>query len=67
IDTTGAGDAFTTGVTWALLTGLTLPDALIAGTINSGSVVGAIGAQAGLLTDIEMRARMKSTSLSVSS
>lgn len=66
IDTTGAGDAFTTGVTWALLTGHTLPEALIAGTINSGSVVGAIGAQAGLLTDIEIAKRMKSTSLSVS-
>lgn len=66
IDTTGAGDAFTTGVTWALLAGLHLPEALRAGTINSGSVVGAIGAQAGLLTDTEMRARMKSTSLAVS-
>lgn len=67
IDTTGAGDAFTTGVTWALLRGLALPESLVAGTINSGSVVGAIGAQAGLLTDIDMRTRMKSTSISVSS
>ncbi|MEK7563503.1 MAG: carbohydrate kinase family protein [Patescibacteria group bacterium] len=66
IDTTGAGDAFTTGVTWALLNGKTLPEALIAGTINSGNVVGAIGAEAGLLTDIEIVKRMQSTSLSVS-
>lgn len=66
IDTTGAGDAFTTGVTWALQARNSLPEALIAGTINSGSVVGAIGAQAGLLTDTEMRIRMKTTTLSVS-
>ena len=67
IDTTGAGDAFTTGVTWALLNGMNLPEALRAGTINGSSVVGAIGAEAGLLTDTEMRTRMKSTTLSVSS
>jgi sugar/nucleoside kinase (ribokinase family) len=66
IDTTGAGDAFTTGVTWALLRGMNLPEALRAGTINSSSVVGAIGAQAGLLTDNEIRTRMQSTTLSVS-
>lgn len=65
VDTTGAGDAFGTGATWALLTGRSLPDALRAGTINSASVVGAIGAQAGLLTDIEMLRRLKETSLDV--
>lgn len=66
IDTTGAGDAFTTGVTWALLSGLDLPAALKAGTINSGSVVGAMGAQAGLLTDTEMRQRLESVNIPVS-
>lgn len=66
IDTTGAGDAFTTGATWALLQGYALPIALKTGTINSGSVVGAIGAQAGLLTDNEMRQRLSITPLDVS-
>ena len=65
IDTTGAGDAFGTGATWSLLEGNNLSDALRAGTINAASVVGAIGAQAGLLTDTEMRRRLKETSLDV--
>jgi ribokinase len=66
IDTTGAGDAFTTAASWALLQGQDLPFALKAGTINSSSVVSVIGAQDGLLTDIELRERLKSTSLNVS-
>lgn len=65
IDTTGAGDAFGTGVTWAILTGLDLPNALRAGTINATSVVGAIGAQRGLLTDIEIGKRLQTTPLDV--
>lgn len=65
LDTTGAGDAFGTGVTWALLEGMNLPDALRAGTINAASVVSALGAQAGLLTDIEMRKQMKTVALDV--
>lgn len=64
-DTTGAGDAFGTGATWALLTGNTLPEALRAGTMNAASVVSAIGAQAGLLTETEMRSRLKETKLTV--
>jgi sugar/nucleoside kinase (ribokinase family) len=65
VDTTGAGDAFGTGMTWALINGLDLPNALRAGTINATSVVGAIGAQPGLLTDIEMRHKLKDTPLDV--
>lgn len=65
IDTTGAGDAFGTGMTWALLRGLDLPTALRAGTILATSVIGAIGAQAGLLTDIEIRHRLESTKIDV--
>jgi sugar/nucleoside kinase (ribokinase family) len=65
VDTTGAGDAFGTAVTWALLTGLSLPEALIAGTLNGASVVGSIGAQAGLLTDTQITERMKTSPLSV--
>lgn len=67
VDTTGAGDAFGTAMTWALLTGHTLPDALIAGTLNATSVVGAIGAQAGLLTDIQIIQRMSTPSFSITS
>lgn len=65
VDTTGAGDAFGTGMTWALLRQLDLPTALKAGTMNATSVIGAIGAERGLLTDIEMRARLRDTSLDV--
>lgn len=65
VDTTGAGDAFCTGVTWGLLQGWDLPIALRTGTINSASVVGAIGAQAGLLTDIEMIRRLEATEIRV--
>lgn len=64
-DTTGAGDAFGTGVTWALSTGESLQIALIAGTLNAASVVGAIGAQAGLLTETAMRRKLKEHALSV--
>lgn len=59
VDTTGAGDAFGTGMTWALSTGKDLPFALKAGTINAMSVVGAVGAQPGLLTDTEIRTRLE--------
>ncbi len=65
IDTTGAGDAFGTGATWALLTGEDLPDALRAGTINASSVVGMIGAQDGLLTETRMRQRLTETDIPV--
>jgi sugar/nucleoside kinase (ribokinase family) len=66
VDTTGAGDAFTTATTWALLCGQDLPNAMKAGTINSGSVVGVIGAQDGLLEDLELRDRLQSTNIDVS-
>jgi sugar/nucleoside kinase (ribokinase family) len=65
VDTTGAGDAFGTGVTWALLSGKDLQTGLLAGTINAASVLSAIGAQAGLLTDTEMLNRLEATDLSV--
>lgn len=67
LDTTGAGDAFGTGVTWGLLSGFTLPDALKTGSINAASVVGAIGSQTALLTDIEIRKRLEEIDLNVTS
>lgn len=65
IDTTGAGDAFGTGVTWALATGLSLQISLIAGTLNGASVVGTIGAQAGLLTQTQLLQKLDKTTLTV--
>src|SRR3989344_2513863 len=46
---TGAGDAFSSTVTVALVLGKDLPEALRWGPVNSMSVVQSIGAQAGLL------------------
>lgn len=65
VEATGAGDAFGTGFTWATLEGLNLPNRLRAGTINAASVIGATGAQALLLTDIEMRTRLEHVHLDV--
>lgn len=65
VDTTGAGDAFGTGATWALMQGMDLRNILKAGTINAASVIGTIGAQAGLLTDIEIRKRLNAVRLDV--
>jgi ribokinase len=67
VDTTGAGDAFGTGVTWGLMEGMILPEALKTGSINAASVVASIGAQTALLTDTEIRSRLKECSLDVSS
>ncbi|MDA1208707.1 MAG: carbohydrate kinase family protein [bacterium] len=65
VDTTGAGDAFGCGATWALLAGESLPEAMRAGTINASSVVASIGAQLGLLTNIEMRKKLQKVHLDV--
>lgn len=65
VDTTGAGDAFGTGMTWALLSGKNLPTALRAGTINAMSVVGSVGAQPGLLTLDTMEKRLADTDVTV--
>lgn len=66
VDTTGAGDAFGTGTTWALLMGKNLPTALRAGTINAMSVVGSVGAQPGLLTLDAMEKRLAESDVTVS-
>jgi|GEM_PF-314505 len=66
VDTTGAGDAFGTGVTWALLRGFPFPEALKAGTLNAASVVSATGAQQGLLTEKNLQERLRTTRLTVS-
>lgn len=60
IDATGAGDAFGVGMAWGLLAGRPLQVALQLGTINATSVVQVVGAQPGLLTDIEILRRLAS-------
>ncbi len=65
VDTTGAGDAFGTAALWALLTGETLQTALISGTLNAASVVASIGAQAGLLTETNIREQLRRNLLAV--
>ncbi len=50
VDRTGAGDSFSSTVTAMLALGMSLPEALMRGPINSMSVVQYIGAQKGLLT-----------------
>lgn len=54
IQQTGAGDAFAGGFMAAVMNGLSTPDAMRWGTINAGSVVTKVGAQAGLLRSEEM-------------
>ncbi len=55
LERTGAGDAFASTVTVALALGKDLPEALAWGPINAMSVVGQIGAQAGLLTRDQLK------------
>lgn len=54
IDRTGAGDAFSSTFTAALMLGKTIPEALLWGPVNSMSVVQYIGAQKGLLSKEEI-------------
>lgn len=53
---TGAGDAFTSTFVAALMKGADIEGALQWGPINSMSVVQKVGAQAGLLTELQLRA-----------
>lgn len=50
VDRTGAGDSFSSTFTSCLALGMSIPEALARGPINSMSVVQHIGAQKGLLT-----------------
>lgn len=46
---TGAGDAFGSGFLAGLINGKSISDSLVWGTVNSGSVIGYVGSQKGLL------------------
>lgn len=50
VERTGAGDAYTTTLTWAIDKGFSLPEAMRYGTANAASVIQFVGPQAGLLT-----------------
>jgi ribokinase len=55
VDRTGAGDSFSSTFTTAIIKGYDVPTALAWGPINSMSVVQYIGAQAGLLTEAQIK------------
>lgn len=59
IEATGAGDGFTTAYIAALYYGLPHSEALMWGPVNAGSVVMAIGPQAGLLDKKQIESRLK--------
>lgn len=65
VDTLGAGDAFASGFTSAILLKHQLKNALICGTINAASVVQYYGAQAGLLSRQKLLHSFKSHTLRV--
>jgi ribokinase len=56
---TGAGDAFSSTFTVALVLGMSIPQALMWGPINSMSVVQYVGAQKGLLSRTELEKLLK--------
>lgn len=58
VERTGAGDAYATGFVAALMEEKTVSDAMRYGSLNAASVIGAIGAQKGLLTKEEMEERI---------
>ncbi|NBS41355.1 carbohydrate kinase family protein [bacterium] len=59
VEATGAGDAFSTGYLGALMNDLPHKEALRWGAVNSASVVGFVGPTKGLLTDAEIKKRLK--------
>ncbi|HMA46422.1 MAG TPA: PfkB family carbohydrate kinase, partial [Frankiaceae bacterium] len=58
VDTTGAGDAFTAALGWALAGGLDLADAVLVATAAGAAATEAVGARAGLPTRDELARRL---------
>ncbi len=67
VDTLGAGDAFASGFTTAIINGENITKALKYGTLNAQSVVSYFGAQKGLLGMEGMKKLLKSLDISVTS
>ena len=59
IETTGAGDAFGSGLVTGLIRGLSLKDCLCLASANASSVVGQIGGKKGILRKGEVKEWMK--------
>ena len=67
VDTLGAGDAFASGFTSAVMLGFGLRGALKYATINANSVISYFGAQAGLLSSSEIVKNLKKLDINVNS
>ena len=67
VDTLGAGDAFASGFTSAMIKNLPLKTALLYGTLNAGNAVMHPGAQNGLLTAEEMEKALEKSNIEVKS
>lgn len=59
LDRTGAGDAYASTFTYSIMQGKSLQDAMAWAGVNSMSVVGQIGAQAGLLGEDQIQSWLK--------
>lgn len=58
VERTGAGDGYTAACIAGTLYGLKLPEAMNWGSWNAASVIGKVGAQAGLLTKTQMEEKV---------
>lgn len=58
VERTGAGDAFSSGFMAAIVYGKRINEAMKWGSINAASVVGAVGAEAGLLSKEDLEKRL---------
>lgn len=65
VETTGAGDAYTSGFLAAYISGESIENAMKWGALNSASVVQKVGAQEGLLNGQSMQDKLAETRLSV--
>ncbi|HEX5429647.1 MAG TPA: carbohydrate kinase family protein [Patescibacteria group bacterium] len=59
VEATGAGDAYGTGFTAAIFHGLTIPQAMVWGTVNGGNVALKVGSHAGLQTKKQIESWIK--------
>lgn len=67
VETTGAGDAYSTGLLAGLFHGNSLQEAMRWGAANGAAVVEQIGAQTGLLTLSQMQEKLKENSKIIAS